>query len=85
MKGCGFHQSDVAHHLYWGLVDWAVEFSVFSVAPPCASFESEAEACLKARPSLHQRGEWQSGSDSCEPAGAGRDGCVCALCWRDSE
>lgn len=45
MKGCGFHQSDVAHHLHWGLVAWAVEFSVSSVAPPCVSFESEAVAC----------------------------------------
>lgn len=47
MKGCGFHQSDVAHHLHWGLVVWTVEFSVSGVAPPCVSFEPEAEACFK--------------------------------------
>ena len=45
MKGCGFHQSDAAHLLHWGLCSWAVEFSVLDVAMPCESFE--AEACLQ--------------------------------------
>lgn len=47
MKGCGFHQSDAAHHLHWGCcgLDSAVQWS--SVAPPRVSFESEAETCLE--------------------------------------
>lgn len=45
MKGRGFHQSDTAHHLHWGLCESAGEFSVLGVAPPCVSFDSEADAC----------------------------------------
>lgn len=45
MKGCGFHQSDTAHHLHWGLCGLGRKFSVLGVAPPCVSFESEAPDC----------------------------------------
>lgn len=34
MKGCGFHQSDAAHHLHWGLCGLGSRIQWSSVGPP---------------------------------------------------
>lgn len=35
MKGCGFHQSDAAHHLHWGLYGLGSGFKVWCCSSLC--------------------------------------------------
>lgn len=71
MKGCGFHQSDAAHHLHWGLCGWAAEFSVSGVAPPCASSESESEAAAGPDPGSIRGGVAKAGQTAVSLTGTG--------------
>lgn len=67
MKGCGFHQSDAAHHLHWGCCGLGSAVQWLSVAPPRVSFESEAETCLEGQTlAPSERGSGEDRSNSCE-------------------
>lgn len=59
MKGCGFHQSDAAHHLHWGLCGLGSGVQWSSVAPSPCVLSLRLKLAWKARPSLHQGGKWR--------------------------
>lgn len=69
MKGCGFHQSDAAHHLHWGLcgLGSGVQWVGCCSSLPVRLLSLRPQLAWEVRAWLHQRGRCQGRSDSREP------------------
>lgn len=66
MKGCGFHQSDAAHHCTGVFVVLAVEFRVSGVAPPRCLLSLRLTCIQRPDPHSIREGSGTGRSDSCE-------------------